>query len=118
MTSVTKWPTGHNLSCLKLQSTDTKMKMKIALNLSQREIHTVAARAAQGDLGLKSHPKDKIFSNVPSVSYAENRIHDCIILVNKMLGDKNSHHFYKILNFHLDMKDNVQFIKYYEVSKS
>ena len=25
---------------------------------SQREIHTVAARAAPEDLGLKSHPKD------------------------------------------------------------
>ena len=34
-----------------------KMKMKMALYLSQREIHTIAARAAQGDLSLKSHPK-------------------------------------------------------------
>ena len=33
-------------------------KMKIALYQSQREIHTVDARAAPGDLGLKSHPKD------------------------------------------------------------
>ena len=33
-------------------------KLKIALYKSQREIHTVAARAAPGDLGLKSHPKD------------------------------------------------------------
>ena len=33
------------------------MKMKIAL-YSEREIHTVAARAALGDLGLKSHLKD------------------------------------------------------------
>ena len=32
--------------------------MKFALYQSQREIHTVAARAALGDLGLKSHPKD------------------------------------------------------------
>ena len=32
--------------------------MKIALYQSQREIHTVAARAAPGDLGSKSHPKD------------------------------------------------------------
>ena len=32
--------------------------MKIALYQSQREIHTVATRAAPGDLGLKSHPKD------------------------------------------------------------
>ena len=29
-------------------------KLKIALYQSQREIHTVAARAAPGDLGLKS----------------------------------------------------------------
>ena len=35
-----------------------KMKMKIALYQSQREIHTVAAKAAPGDLGLKSHVKD------------------------------------------------------------
>ena len=34
-----------------------KKKIKIALK-SQREIHTVAARAAPGDLGLKSYPKD------------------------------------------------------------
>ena len=33
-------------------------QMKIALYQSQREIHTVAARAAPGDLDLKSHPKD------------------------------------------------------------
>ena len=33
-------------------------KLKIALYQSQREIHTVAARAAPGGLGLKSHPKD------------------------------------------------------------
>ena len=32
--------------------------MKIALYQSQKEIHTVAARAEPGDLGLKSHPKD------------------------------------------------------------
>ena len=32
--------------------------MNIALYQSQREIHTVAARAAPMDLGLKSHPKD------------------------------------------------------------
>ena len=32
--------------------------MKIALYKSQRESHTIAARAAPGDLGLKSHPKD------------------------------------------------------------
>ena len=31
--------------------------MKIALYLSQREIHTVVARAAPEDLVLKSHPK-------------------------------------------------------------
>ena len=36
----------------------TFKKMKIALYKSQREIHTVDARAAPGDLGLKSHPKD------------------------------------------------------------
>ena len=35
-------------------------KLKIALHVYQykREIHTVTARAAPGDLGLKSHPKD------------------------------------------------------------
>ena len=33
-------------------------KKKIALNQSQRKIHTVAARPAPGDLGLKSPPKD------------------------------------------------------------
>ena len=33
-------------------------KLKIALNYSQRNILTVAARAAPGDLSLKSHPKD------------------------------------------------------------
>ena len=33
-------------------------KVKIALYQSQREIHTVAARAAPEDLGLKSHPED------------------------------------------------------------
>ena len=32
--------------------------LKIALYLSQIEIHTVAARAAPGDLGLKSRTKD------------------------------------------------------------
>ena len=32
--------------------------MKIALHQSQKEIHTVAARATPGDLSLKSHPKD------------------------------------------------------------
>ena len=32
--------------------------MKIALYQSQREIHTVIARAAPGDYGLKSNPKD------------------------------------------------------------
>ena len=31
---------------------------KITLYQSQREIHTVAARAAPEDLDLKSHPKD------------------------------------------------------------
>ena len=35
-----------------------KIQMKIALYQSQREIDTVAARAAPGDLGLKSHPKN------------------------------------------------------------
>ena len=35
-----------------------KMKMKIALYQSQREIHTVASRAAPGDLVLRFHPKD------------------------------------------------------------
>ena len=35
-----------------------KKKKKIALSLSQRKIHTVAARATPMDLGLKSHPKD------------------------------------------------------------
>ena len=32
-------------------------KIKIALYKSKKEIHTVAARAAPGDLRLKSHPK-------------------------------------------------------------
>ena len=48
-----------------MESTRPKMKifvivvkLKIALYQSQREIHTVAARAAPGGLGLKSHPKD------------------------------------------------------------
>ena len=31
---------------------------EIALYQSQREIYTVAARAAPGDLGFKSHPND------------------------------------------------------------
>ena len=31
--------------------------MKSELYLSQGEIHTVAAKAAPGDLGLKFHPK-------------------------------------------------------------
>ena len=35
-----------------------KKKYKIALYQSQRENHTVAARAAPEDLSLKSHPKD------------------------------------------------------------
>ena len=35
-----------------------KKKLKIALYYTQREIHTVAGRAAPGDLGLMSHPKD------------------------------------------------------------
>ena len=35
-----------------------KKKTKIAIYQSKREIHTVAAREAPGDLGLKSHPKD------------------------------------------------------------
>ena len=32
--------------------------MKIVLYESQREIHTVASKAASRDLGLKYHPKD------------------------------------------------------------
>ena len=32
--------------------------MQIALYLSQRDIHTVAASSAPGDLSSKSHPKD------------------------------------------------------------
>ena len=32
--------------------------MKIELNKSQRDIHTVASREAPRGLGLKSHPKD------------------------------------------------------------
>ena len=31
---------------------------------SQREIHTDAARAAPGDLGLNSHPKDSTEMNI------------------------------------------------------
>ena len=38
--------------------TEKNEKMKIALYQSQREIHTVAERAAPRNLGLKSHPKD------------------------------------------------------------
>ena len=35
-----------------------EIKMKIAQYESQREFHTVATRAAPGDIILKSHPKD------------------------------------------------------------
>ena len=35
-----------------------KLKSRNCTILIQREIHTVASRAAPGDLGLKSHPKD------------------------------------------------------------
>ena len=41
-----------------LYTKERNRKLKIALYLSQREIHTIASRAAPGDLGLKSHPKD------------------------------------------------------------
>ena len=70
---------------------EVKQKLKIVLCYFHREIHTVARRAAPGDLGLMSHPKD--FQQKFTYNYShpfkyklrpnENENENCTILIPK-----------------------------------
>ena len=70
-----------------------KLEMQIAFYQFQREIRTVVARAAPGDLGLKSHPKhyqQKLTYDTNTVIHLSTNQGRCCLTPVYQAGDRSS----------------------------